>query len=151
MGDVLRRLVARTIAQQIGDQVEQATSPFLFALKTRAGCECVSHTLRTLSEMDEATTILSVDGVGAFDLISRNAMLQGLAEMPGGLEVLPSVRMFCGSPSRFFWEDELGNVNCIPQGEGGEHGDPLMPLLFSPWPESCAGVNTCSLCMTTST
>ena len=69
--------------------------------------------------MDEATTILSVDGVGAFDLISRNAMLQGLAEMPGGLEVLPFVRMFYGSPSMFLWEDELGNVNYIPQREGG--------------------------------
>ena len=82
VGDVPRRLVARTIPQQIGDRVEEATSPFQFALKARAGCECVSHTLRTLSEMDEATTIPSVDGVGAFDLISRNAMLRGLVEMP---------------------------------------------------------------------
>ena len=53
-------------------------------------------------------------------------MLQGLAEMPGGLEVLPFVRMFHRSPSRFLWED----VNYIPQGEGGEQGDPLTPLLF---------------------
>ena len=39
--------------------------------------------------------------------------------------------MFCGTPSKFLWEDELGVVNHIPQGEGGEQGDPLMPLLFS--------------------
>ena len=39
--------------------------------------------------------------------------------------------MFHGSPSRFLWEDELGNVNYIPQGEGGEQGDASMPLLFS--------------------
>ena len=71
VGDVLRRVVAKTIAQQIGDQVEKSTVPFQFALKTKAGSECVAHTLRTLSELDEATTILSVDGVGAFDLISR--------------------------------------------------------------------------------
>ena len=48
VGDVLRRLVARTIAQQIGAAVERATAPFQYALKTRAGCECVSHTLQTL-------------------------------------------------------------------------------------------------------
>ena len=84
VGDVFRRIVARTIAQQIGDQVEKATAPNQFALKTRAGCECVSHTLRTLAEMDEATTILSVDGVGAFDLISRSTMMQGLVDMPDG-------------------------------------------------------------------
>ena len=131
VGDVFRRIVARTIAQQIGDQVEKATAPYQFALKTRAGCECVSHTLRTLAEMDEATTILSVDGVGAFDLISRSAMMQGLVDMPDGVKVLPFVRMFYGTPSKFLWEDELGVVNHIPQGEGGEQGDPLMPLLFS--------------------
>ena len=116
VGDVLRRVVAKTIAQQIGDQVEKATAPFQFALKTRAGSECVAHTLRTLSELNETTTILSVDGVGAFDLISRSAMMQGLVDMPDGVKVLPFVRMFCGTPSQFLWEDELGT------GRGGRTG-----------------------------
>ena len=44
VGVVFRRIVARTIAQQIGDQVEKATAPYQFALKTRAGCECEPHT-----------------------------------------------------------------------------------------------------------
>ena len=125
VGDVLRRIVAKTIAQQIGDQVEKSTAPFQFSLKTRAGSECVAHTLRTLSELNEATTILSVDGVGA--LVSRSALMQGLVDMPDGVKVLPFVRMFYGTPSQFLWEDELGTVNHIPQGEGGEQGDPLMP------------------------
>ena len=54
-------------------------------------------------------------------------MMQGLVDMPDGVKVLPFVRMFYGTPSQFLWEDELGTVNHIPQGEG----DPLMPLLFS--------------------
>ena len=29
------------------------------------------------------------------------------------------------------WEDDCGITHNIPQGEGGEQGDPLMPLLFS--------------------
>ena len=29
------------------------------------------------------------------------------------------------------WEDEVGEVQEIPQGEGGDQGDPLMPLIFS--------------------
>ena len=36
-----------------------------------------------------------------------------------------------GSPHRTFGEDEVGEVQDIPQGEGGDQGDPLMPLLFS--------------------
>ena len=45
-------------------------------------------------------------------------------------QLLPFVRTFYGQPSTFLWEDETGEVRHIPQGEGGEQGDPLMPLLF---------------------
>ena len=38
VGEVIRRLVARTIAQQLGPAVEAATSPFQFALSTKSGC-----------------------------------------------------------------------------------------------------------------
>ena len=40
---VIRRLVARTFAQQLASAVEEATTPFQCALSTRAGCECVAH------------------------------------------------------------------------------------------------------------
>ena len=42
VGDVLRRL-GRTIAQQVMPVVERFTAPFQYALKTRAGTECVAH------------------------------------------------------------------------------------------------------------
>ena len=29
------------------------------------------------------------------------------------------------------WEDDFGETHTISQGEGGEHGDAMMPLLFS--------------------
>ena len=56
---------------------------------------------------------------------------EALMEMPGGSEALPHVRLSYGQPSRCLWEDESGNVHHIHQGEGGEQGDALMPLLFS--------------------
>ena len=43
---------------------------------------------------------------------------------------LPFIRMFCGSPSEYLWEDEVRIVHRIPEG-GGEQGDAMMPLLFS--------------------
>ena len=42
-GGIVRRLVARTIAQQISPAVQEATSPFQYALATKAGGECVAH------------------------------------------------------------------------------------------------------------
>ena len=79
--DILRRLVARTVAQQIRQQVERATAPFQHALSTRAGCECIAHALQVLTDQDPQSTVLSVDGIGAYDTISRNAMLRGLRHM----------------------------------------------------------------------
>ena len=43
VGDFIRRLVARTLAQQLNPAIEQATSPFQFALTTKSGCECIAH------------------------------------------------------------------------------------------------------------
>ena len=63
------------------------------------------------------------------DLQERND--GGVAQDEQGDQILPFVRCFYGSPSTCLWEDETGNVQDIPQGEGGEQGDPLMPLLFS--------------------
>ena len=45
---------------------------------------------------------------------------------------LPFVRCFYGRPSTYLREDELGETQHFPQGEGvREQGDPLMPMLFS--------------------
>ena len=52
VGDVVKRLVARTIAQQLGPQVEAATAPFQYALSTRAGSECVAHVIQGLCEVN---------------------------------------------------------------------------------------------------
>ena len=70
-------------------------------------------------------------GVNAFDLISHGAMIQGLMRVDGGSEAVPFVRMVNGTPSEYLWEDSQGVVHTIPQGEGGEQGDPLTPLLIA--------------------
>ena len=130
-GDVFRRLVARTMAQQLAKAVLSATSPHPYALSTRAGCECVAHALQGLTELDPRATVTSIDRVSAFDSISRRAMMTGLLQVEGGSSALPLVRMFYGAPSEYLWEDSRGTVHRIPQGEGGEQGDALMPLLFA--------------------
>ena len=87
--------------------------------------------MQTLTDQDGQATVLSIDGIGAYDLISRSAMLEGLLKMDRGDEILPFVRCFYGSPSTYLWEDEMGMSHENAQGEGGEQGDPLMPMLFA--------------------
>ena len=126
-GDVVRRLMVRTMAQQRSDVVEAATAPYQYAL------ELAQSALRTqlLTEENPRATVLSADGIGAFDLISRKSMLEVLMRVEGGPSIMPCVSMFYGQPLSGLWESDNGTVHTIEQGEGGEQDDPLMPLLFA--------------------
>ena len=72
-----------------------------------------------------------VDGVGAFDTVSRLAMLSGVSRVPGGSACLPFARQFFAAPSRFVWHDAAGRPRAINQAEDGEQGDPLMPAHYA--------------------
>ena len=41
------------------------------------------------------------------------------------------MRQFYGRVSQCLWEDDAGVTHTILQGEGGEQGDTLMPMLYS--------------------
>ena len=130
-GDIVRRFVARTMSQQLMESVQAATAPFQYAMSTKSGCECIAHALQGLTELNPRATVMSIDGISAYDLVSRESMLQALADVEGGSQVLSFVSMFYGAPSQYLWEDSAGRVHTIKQGEGGEQGDAMMPLLFS--------------------
>ena len=127
-GDVVKRLVARTMSQQLGPATMAATAPHQFALSTRAGCECVAHMLQGVTELNPEVTVTSIDGVSAHDMISRRAMLDGLRRVDGGLATLPFVRIFYGTPSENLWDDPDGVAHSIPQREGGEQGGAIVLL-----------------------
>ena len=129
-GTSFRRLVAKVLARQFSEAVEATCAPFQFALSTRAGTDCVGHAIRVATELNPRLTVLSIDGVGAYDHIYRSAMLSKVAEVPSLQGLLPFVKKAYVRPSSYVWTDEEGVRHTIEQHEGGEQGDPLMPLLF---------------------
>ena len=125
-GCALRRLVARILARQYMKEFESECAPFQYALSTRAGTDCVGHLLRAATDADPQATILSVDGVGAYDHVLRSTMLERLMHMPTAKAMLPFVRLSYGTPSRCSWVDADGRQRFVTQAEGGEQGDPLI-------------------------
>ena len=59
-------------------------SPFQYAPSTRASTECLARISRAATEADHEATVLSVDGVGAFDHSSRASMFSLLASFTWG-------------------------------------------------------------------
>ena len=130
-GSILRRLVCKTVAAQFGDHFLARTSPFQFALQTKAGTDALAHAIRFLTDQDEHAVVVSLDGIGAFDHVRRAAFFSKLHECEELQCLLPLVSALYGSDSRFLWENDAGEKHWIPQGEGGEQGCPLMPALFA--------------------
>ena len=126
-----RRVIARTIAQQYAAPIMEATSPFQYALSTRAGVDCVALLIRLLTDADSDKVVSSLDGIGAYDHVQRSAFFRVLAESPALEALLPFVRLWYGQDSTYTWTDQEGTTHTIQQGEGVEQGDPLAPALFS--------------------
>ena len=86
VGDVLRRLVVRTLAQEYASELQAACMPFQYGLSTRAGTEALVRLLRVATGMDPRATVLSDGAVHrrwwSFDHVSRHAMLAGLMHRP---------------------------------------------------------------------
>ena len=82
--------VARTLARQFGKEVEAVCAPFQFALSTRAGTDCVGQ-IWVLTDADTECTILSIDGVGAYDHVFWSSFLTKLRQVPGLRGLLPFV------------------------------------------------------------
>ncbi|CAK0863241.1 unnamed protein product [Prorocentrum cordatum] len=73
-----------------------------------------------------------MEGIGAFGLLRRHEMLEGLANLDRGSALPPVCRLFTGERSQHRWHDDAGQGRAIDQAEGGrEQGDPLMPALFA--------------------
>ena len=119
-GTSFRRLVAKVLARQFSEQVEQACGPFQFALSTRAGTDCVGHAIGVATELNTRLTVLSTDGVGAFDHVFRAAMLSKVAVSLR--ECCPSSKQRMHAPVRMFgWTKKV----C------GTPRRPLHAVLFS--------------------
>jgi len=131
VGDVIRRLVGRTLAQQFQQEFEEVTAPLQFGLASHGGVEAAVHLIRTLTDFNPQATITQIDGIGAYDHIKRASMLRALVRTPTAHSILPFVMLAYGRQSCYLWRDDAGNTHEILQGEGGEQGDALMPALFS--------------------
>ena len=93
----------RTMAQNLG-------SAFKTAMRLDHVQVASRSPTRYRGSLDPEATVMSVDRVGAFDLISRASMMSALRIAPGCDDALPFVLQVYGQPSSYIREDELGEV-----------------------------------------
>ena len=98
VGDILRRAVARAIAQHFAQDAHAACSPHQFSPSTRAGTGAVAHPLTTATSTNHQHNPLH-RWRWAYDTISRQSMLQDLLHTDRVNTCLPFVRLWYVQPS----------------------------------------------------
>ena len=89
----------------------------------------MGHAVRAATDEKPEATVLSIDGVGAYDHVHRSAMMAKLRDTQSLQGLLPFVRSVYFRPSCYKWSTR--NCHDIHQHEGGEQGNSIMPLLCS--------------------
>ena len=94
--------------------------PHNFSISDRSGTDAAIHLLQYLTDVQPGKVIMSIDGVGAFDHVSRARMFTELLQN-GDLQCLvPFVRQWYGEQSQFRWVNDTGTTITIKQGDEEE-------------------------------
>eukprot|EP00439_Symbiodinium_sp_Y106_P075626 s1173_g15.t1 len=87
----------------------------------------IARALRTATQVDPRATFPAVDASGAYDHVSRAAMLGPASTGGVALPLLPYGSQFYAIQSVYTWVDAHQRNHDILHCEGAEQGDPLMP------------------------
>ncbi|KAL2608123.1 hypothetical protein R1flu_026696 [Riccia fluitans] len=134
VGEVLYRLVARTLGFQFWETLADHFSPLQFVVATRGGCETIIHGLRATLDLHPDWVVLQVDIQNAFNTVSREALFLELCTAIGSLyQLFPFVRSFYAHHLPLYFshcpgEDE---VTVLSSESGIHQGDPLGGALFA--------------------
>ena len=128
VGEVFRRLTAKTICQQKSPEFASYFSPIQHGIATPGGAELLTHHIQILLEQNPDWSILKTDVRNAFNSVSRERLLQQIAkDFP---DIYPHVKQLYMESSKLIYVTDKG-VELLTSSEGVHQGDPLGPALFS--------------------
>ena len=119
VGEVMRRIVGKTIAWCLGDDIQKAAGPLQVSSGLKGGSEAAIHSMRQVFSEDSTDAIILVDAANAFNRLNRQAALHNIQFLcPSFATVLINTYR---TPSRLF----IFGGGEIKSKEGTTQGDTL--------------------------
>ena len=121
----MRRVVGKTIAWVLRDEVQEAAGPLQVSSGIKGGAEAAIHAMRSIFESDATDAVILVDAANAFNRLDRQVALHNIQYIchPFSQVLINTYRI----PSRLFI---IGGGE-IKSHEGTTQGDPLAMQFYA--------------------
>ena len=125
IGEVPRRIIAKSILKVVENDVQQAVGPLQACAGHEAGCEAAIHAMKEIMSSDETQAVLLLDASSAFNTINRQAALHNIGVIcPSTSTVLNNTYQ---TPVRLL----VTGGGEIESSEGIIQGDPLAMAIYA--------------------
>ena len=78
VGEVLRRIVGKSVAWALRDEVQTAAGPLQMSSGLQGGAEAAIHTIREIFHSDNSDAVILVDATNAFNNLNRMVALHNI-------------------------------------------------------------------------
>ena len=78
VGEILRRIIGKTIAWTLKDDIQEAASPLQTATGLKNGAEAAIHSMQEIFANEQTDAVILVDAKNAFNSLNRNVALHNI-------------------------------------------------------------------------
>ena len=125
VGEVLRRIVAKSILRVVGPDIEEACGFIQKCSGLPSGIEAAVHAMQAMYDEESTEGILLIDAANAFNNLNREAALHNVRHLCPSLALL--LRNTYRSPARLF----VSGGGELRSEEGTTQGDPLSMAFYA--------------------
>lgn len=125
VGEVLRRILGKSIASILKDELRSSIGPLQVCAGQEGGCEAAVHAIRRIFEQDDTEAVMLVDAENAFNKVNREVFLHNIKV------ICPSISTYVHNcyqtKSRLF---VIGGTE-LSSSEGTTQGDPIAMYVYA--------------------
>ena len=124
IGETIRRIIGRSIATTISDDIQAAAGPLQVCAGHLSGCEAAVHAMRRVYEAPETEAMIVVDASNAFNALNREIALRNITNL-------------CPTLSKVLINTYREDIQLFIDGEtllsqeGTTQGDPLAMAMYA--------------------